>query len=88
MPIVIFAENKTIMLIVSAREFRSNQGKYLSAAKAGKSVILTSRIGCFKIIPITDEDQIVENQIQASISEVKAHMEGGKELPNARDLKF
>lgn len=76
------------MEIVTAREFRSNQGKFLTAARSGQSVMLTSRYGNFKITPVTDADQIVENSIIASINEVKAHMEGRKELPNARDIVF
>lgn len=79
---------KQIMQIVSAREFRSNQGKFLTAAMSGQSVMLTSRYGNFKITPVTDSDRIVESHIRASIDEVKAHMEGRKELPNARDIVF
>lgn len=88
MQLVIFAENHITMQIVSAREFRSNQGKFLTAARSGQSVMLTSRYGNFKITPVSDSDQIVENSIRASISEVRAHMEGRKELPNARDVVF
>lgn len=76
------------MYIVSAREFRSNQGKFLAAAMAGQSVMLSSRYGHFKILPVTDSDRIVESRLLASMEEVKAHMEGKKELPNARDIVF
>lgn len=76
------------MEIVTTREFRSNQGKYLTAAMSGQSIMLTSRYGNFKITPVTDSDQIVESRLQASIDEVKAHMDGRKELPNARDIVF
>lgn len=88
MRFVIFAEKPTTMQIVSAREFRSNQGKFLTAAMSGQSVMLTSRYGNFKITPVTDKDQIVESRVRASINEVKAHMEGRKELPDARDIVF
>lgn len=76
------------MEIVSAREFRSNQGRVLTAAKAGQSVILTSRYGNFKIVPITDSDKIIENNIRMAAQEVKDHMEGRIELPNAKDVVF
>ncbi len=46
------------MEIVSAREFRTNQGRYLTAAKRGQSVVLTSRYGNFKITPVTEEDSL------------------------------
>lgn len=91
LPIVIFANNNfkiKFMEVVSAREFRSNQGRYLTAARAGKTVLLTSRYGNFKITPISDSDEIVERDIRASLAEVKAHNEGKIELPLAKDLKF
>lgn len=41
-----------IMEIVSARDFRANH-KVLKKAKRGESVLLSSRIGMFKITPVT-----------------------------------
>lgn len=76
------------MQVVTAREFRANQTKILSAAKGGQSVMLTSRVGNFKIVPITEEDTIVERDFRASLEEVKAHVEGRIKLSNARDLEF
>ncbi len=76
------------MQVVTAREFRTNQTKILSAAKSGQSVMLTSRVGNFKIVPITSEDEIVKRDILESLKEVKEHLEGRIDLPNARDLVF
>ncbi len=76
------------MEIVSAREFRSKKGKFLTAARAGRSVVLTSRYGNFKITPITDSDEIIERDIRAAYDEVKAHMSGKINLPRAKDLTF
>ena len=64
------------MQIVSTREFRANQGKFLNAAKRGESVLLTSRYGSFKITPITEEDNLTE-RICRGLEEVKL-MESGK----------
>lgn len=88
MPCVIFAEKYKIMQIVSAREFRANQGKYLTAAKAGQSVVMTSRYGNFKITPISQADEIVERDIREAYSEAQAHMEGRIELTKAKDITF
>ena len=71
-------KNIKIMQVVSAREFRSNQGKYLNAAMNGQSVMLTSRYGNFKITPITDEDSIT-SRICEGLKEVKMIEDG--ELP-------
>ena len=76
------------MQVVSAREFRANQTKILTAARKGQTVMLTSRVGNFKIVPITDDDTIIERDLRASMQEVKAHMEGKVSLQNARDIEF
>ena len=63
------------MQVVSAREFRANQGKFLNAAKRGQSVLLTSRYGSFKITPVTEEDSLTE-RICKGLQEVKDIMDG------------
>ena len=76
------------MEVVTAREFRSNQGKFLIAAKEGQSVLLTSRYGNFKITPVTTDDVIIERDLREAIHQVKEHLEGRIELPNASDIEF
>lgn len=76
----------SIMEIVSTREFRSNQGKFLTAARAGESVVLTSRYGNFKIVPISSDDELVRRDIRQSCKEVRDHLEGLIELPSAKDI--
>ena len=76
------------MEVVTAREFRSNQGKFLIAAREGQSVLLTSRYGNFKITPVTSDDVIIERDLREAINQVKEHMEGRIELPNAKDIVF
>jgi prevent-host-death family protein len=63
------------MQIVSAREFRSNPGKYLTAALNGQSVLLTSRYGNFKITPISEQDSLTE-RICKGLQQVKMIEEG------------
>jgi hypothetical protein len=67
------------MQIVSAREFRSNQGKYLGAAMKGQDILLTSRYGNFKITPITEEDTLT-TRICRALEQVKMIQDG--ELPS------
>lgn len=73
------------MQIVSAREFRSNQGKYLNAAMSGQSVLLTSRYGNFKITPITEEDNLT-SRICEGLKEVKMIREGKLPRRTIQDL--
>lgn len=63
------------MLIVSAREFRANQTAVLKKALAGESVLLNSRIGTFKILPVTEEDTLT-TRICKGLEEVKQIREG------------
>lgn len=76
------------MHVVSAREFRANQTKVLNAARNGQTVMLTSRVGNFRIVPITSDDVIVARDVRASLEEVKAHLEGKINLPDARNIVF
>lgn len=63
------------MEVVSAREFRASQTAILSKALRGESVLLTSRIGMFKIVPVTEEDTLT-TRISRSLQEVKLIREG------------
>ncbi len=76
------------MQIVNAREFRSNQGRFLTAARAGKSVVLVSRYGNFRIVPVADTDVIIDKDIRLACTEVKDHLEGKIKLPAAKDIVF
>jgi prevent-host-death family protein len=45
------------MLVISTREFREKQGKYLEMAVYGEDIVLKSRgNGSFKIVPVADDD--------------------------------
>lgn len=63
------------MHIVSAREFRANQTAVLKKALAGESVLLNSRIGTFKILPVTEEDTLT-TRFCKGLEEVKQIREG------------
>ena len=73
------------MQVVSAREFRANQGKFLNAAKRGQSVLLTSRYGNFKITPISEEDILTE-RICRGLEQVKDIMDGKVKGHSVEDL--
>lgn len=73
------------MQVVSAREFRSNQGKFLNAAKNGQSVLLKSRYGNFKITPVTEEDSLTA-RICRGLKQVKMIQEGKLPRRTVQDL--
>ncbi len=78
----------TTMQIITAREFRSNQTRYFREAKKGASVVLTSREGNFRLVPVTPDDTLVNRHLLASLKEVKAHMDGTMTLPKADEITF
>lgn len=63
------------MQVVTAREFRAHQTNILQAARDGQSVMLTSRVGNFKIIPISEEDSLTD-RICRGLEQVKLIREG------------
>lgn len=68
-----------IMTVVSVRDFRANQSKYLGLAAGGESVILTSRTGSFKIVPITEDDSLIsKKEFFARIDEARKSIAEGK----------
>lgn len=71
------------MEIISARDFRANQSKILRKALSGESVLLTSRIGTFKITPVTEDDSLTE-RITQGLKEAKMINDG--QIP-AKTLK-
>lgn len=51
------------MIIISTREFRANQGKYLKMANEGKEVVLKSRgNGSFALIPVREFSNLIPNE--------------------------
>ncbi|MDD5861389.1 MAG: prevent-host-death family protein [Prevotella sp.] len=79
------------MMIVSTRDFRTNQTKYLNMAKAGVDVILRSRAGSFKISPVTEDDHLAnkaefKSQLHHALQEVIDARKGNVQLQSAEDL--
>ena len=72
------------MTIVSARDFRANQGKYFSMVNSGEHVILKSREG--SLVPVTPSDSVSENtqniaeDLRGALRELKEVIAGKKQL--------
>ena len=79
------------MVIVSTRDFRAYQTKYLNLAKAGEHVILKSRAGCFRIFPEDGGDNIdaprdLMKELKNALIEVRESIVGKRELKSADSL--
>ncbi len=67
------------MVIVSSREFRANQKKYLSLALSNDVIIKSRSHGSYRLVPITEEDSVIDNAtLQAKIARGIAEFEQGK----------
>lgn len=80
------------LMIVTGREFRARQGKYISAAFSGQDVVVRSRRGSFRIIPVHDVDNTssaspeLEEQLSSALKEVKDSMEGKQQLMSWEEM--
>ena len=79
------------MVVVSTRDFRTNQTKYLNMAKSGEHVVLKSRAGNFRISPEDGEDTIdaphdLMKELKNALTEVKEVIAGKRLLQSADRL--
>lgn len=80
------------MVIVSTRDFRTNQTKYLNLAKAGEHVVLKSRAGNFRIYPENSDEGAIQAprdlmvELKNTLSEVKEAIAGKRVLQSAESL--
>lgn len=49
------------MVVVSSREFRANQRKYLNLALTNDVVITSRSLGSYRIVPVTEEDLLIDS---------------------------
>lgn len=80
--LVIFAKTALEMIIISSREFRANQRKYLDLART-KEVVITSRTnGSFRLVPVRDEDLIIDRvELRAKIKRGISEYQAGRAYP-------
>lgn len=79
------------MVVVSTRDFRTNQTKYLNLAKSGEHVVLRSRAGSFRILPEDSKDTIdtprdLIKELKNALTEVKEAIAGDRVLQSAESL--
>ena len=70
------------MTIVSTTDFRANQTKYLGMVDRGEHVILKSRRGSYRLLPVEEEDEEPKRDVTAEICQAmkdwKEYLETGK----------
>ena len=51
------------MIVISGREFRANQGKYIDMVVGGHDLVLKFRgKGSFKIVPVREDDTLMSKE--------------------------
>lgn len=72
--------NESIMTIVSTTDFRANQTKYLGMVDSGEAVILKSRRGSYRLMPVEEDEpkRDVTAEICQAMKDWKEYLETGK----------
>ena len=73
------------MVVVTGRDFRANTAKYVNVAYRGEDVVVKSRVGSFRIVPITEDDIVVNKrdlaaELRGAMIEAKESIEGKRRL--------
>lgn len=71
------------MQVISLTKFRTNQTAVLLSALKGESILLTSRLGAFRLTPVSAEEKIVA-RIGEGLEEAKRIENGELEAKNAK----
>lgn len=80
------------MIVISTRDFRANQTKFLDLANKGEDIVLKSRgNGSFRLVPINEQDTILSQQdimkeLQGALRQVSEHLAGKRKLKTLDSL--
>lgn len=75
------------MTVITGRQFRANQSKYIRMAHRGERVILSSRAGYAELTPISEEDKKFDEYVN-SYSFLEVAAKARKEFQEGKTLKF
>ena len=78
-------------MVVTGRDFRANQSRYIGYAHSGEDVILKSRAGSVRLIPVdTSETRVGSRdlavELRNALSDVKDSLQGKKKLLSWEEL--
>ena len=80
-----------IMVVVTGRDFRANTAKYVGVALRGEDVVVKSRAGSFRIVPISEDDIVINKrdlteELRGALLEAKESIEGKRKLNTLDNL--
>lgn len=79
------------MVVVTSKDFRANQSKYIGYAHSGEDVILKSRVGSVRLIPVDASEtgsgsRDLAAELRSALSDVKESIQGKKKLLSWEEL--
>lgn len=79
------------MVVVTGRDFRANTARYVGVALRGEDVVVKSRMGSFRVVPITEDDIIVNKrdlsvELRGALMEAKESINGKRKLNTLDNL--
>ena len=79
------------MIVVTGRDFRANTARYVGVALRGEDVVVKSRMGSFRVVPITEDDIIVNKrdlsvELRGALMEAKESINGKRKLNTLDNL--
>ena len=79
------------MIVVTGRDFRANTTKYVDVAYRGEDVVVKSRAGSFRIVPISEDDIVINKrdlteELRGALMEAKEASEGKRKLNTLDNL--
>ena len=80
-----------IMVVVTGRDFRANTAKYVGVALRGEDVVVKSRAGSFRVVPISEDDIVINKrdlteELRGALLEAKESIEGKRKLNTLDNL--
>ena len=76
------------MTIVSTRDFRANQTKFVDMALRGEYVVLKSRRGSVRLMPVEDEEKAEEPKRDVTAENCQAMKDWKEYLETGKSDKF
>ena len=79
------------MVVVTGRDFRANTAKYVDVAYRGEDVVVKSRSGSFRVVPIREDDIVINRrdlaaELRGALMEAKESIEGTRKLNTLDNL--
>ena len=79
------------MIVVTGRDFRANTAKYVDVAYRGEDVVVKSRVGSFRVVPIKEDDIVINKrdlaaELRGALLEAKESIAGTRKLNTLDNL--